>query len=146
MLNVLEKTYTVRDNIGQQMGCKSLVGGYRRITVTRFYTDVAELLTVNASVFLLLGVAFYVTIGVVGLSVDLVPEIQRYKEGVDLTCEGYVPELKSAMDDALEELEAKRKEGSAAYYEKKKAAAQESSKAAASACASIDAELAQFGY
>ena len=46
----------------------------------------------------------------------------------------------------VERLEAKRKEGSAAYYEKKKAAAQESSKAAASACASIDSELAQFGY
>ena len=46
----------------------------------------------------------------------------------------------------VERLEANRKEGSAAYYEKKKAAAQESSKAAASACASIDSELAAFGY
>eukprot|EP00937_MAST-01D_sp_MAST-1D-sp2_P003687 g3687.t1 len=49
--------------------------------------------------------------------------------------------------DLIKRLEAKRVEGSNAYYEKKKAATQAKDKAAADgAVASIDSELAQFGY
>jgi len=66
------------------------------------------------SLFLLLGVAFYVVLGIIGFLVDT-PDVQVIEQQVEATCNEFIPALSEATDAAAEELKDQRKEYENAY-------------------------------
>jgi hypothetical protein len=58
----------------------------------------AKCLLFFSSLFLLLGVAFYVVIGIVGVIIDS-PEVQNIQEEMATTCQEYTEGLSSATDE-----------------------------------------------